>query len=235
MRDRRPRSSHQPGTARDATASPLAAGAHDRPAADAARTPGRHRSSPRLVPFAAIVLALGAQATAASAQLAQRDRQSLEAIAALEAYAAQKSGDFATARARWEALAARGNTTAMINLANMLAQGQGGPADLVTALAWTRRAAEAGDARAQLDMGLACEAGSGVGRDLARAETWLERAAAQGLAEAQYALGALIASGRGAGPRATTEADRAAARAWLERAAAQGHAGARALLAALPG
>ena len=168
----------------------------------------------------------------AHAQSETRDRASSEAVEGLEAYAVYKMGQYDLARERWEALAAKGNTTAMINLANMLTQGQGVARDPVAARAWTRKAAEHGDARAALDLGLAYERGDGVARDLDQAAVWLGRAADKGNAEAQFSLGVLLATGHGRGSAAATPEQRRAATAWLARAAASGHAEASAMLAA---
>lgn len=137
---------------------------------------------------AAILLACGLAALPARAQM-ERDQSALTAVQNLEAYAVYKMGQYDLARQRWEALAAKGSTTAMINLANIHAQGQGVPRDPATALSWTRKAAELGDARAQYELGLAYRTGAGVAPDPAQAEAWLSRAADQRNAEARAALG----------------------------------------------
>lgn len=156
-----------------------------------------------------------------------------DAVANLEAYAAYKMGRFAEARERWEELAARGNTTAMINLANLYEQGQGVPVDAARAGAYTRDAAEAGDPRAQYQLAMAYERGAGVPHDLDAAAHWLERAARQGEVDAQFALGVLLATGQGAGSAAATPDEIAAARTWLDRADAAGHPEAADYLAGL--
>lgn len=93
------------------------------------------------------------------------DASVADAVANLNAYAAYKSGDYAQARKLWRALAARGNTTAMNNLANMFDQGQGTARNSEVSVRWLRKAAEAGDRIAQLNLGLAYEDGRGVTRD----------------------------------------------------------------------
>lgn len=182
----------------------------------------------------AVTVALGlALPLPALADLEGRDRQSAEAVGNLEAYAVYKMGQYDLARERWEALAAKGNTTAMINLSNMHAQGQGVPRDLAAARAWTRQAAERGDPRAQLELGLAHETGSGVERDLDQAAAWLGKAADRGNTDAQFALGVLLATGKGKGATAATADDRARAKDLLSKAAAAGHPDAAAMLGAL--
>lgn len=162
---------------------------------------------------------------------APRDAASSQAVAALEAYAAYKMGDYDGARARWEALAAAGNTTAMVNLANLFEQGQGAEADRAAALAWTRRAAEAGDARAMVSFGLAHEGGTGLARDIGEAERWFRRAAALGDVDGHFNLGVLLLTNRGAGIATTSAEQRAEAAGHLAAAADRGHAEARAMLA----
>lgn len=83
-----------------------------------------------------------------AAQQEGRDSAAIEAVEALEAYAVYKMGMYDLARQRWEALAAKNNPTAMVNLAAMASQGQGGPRDEASAESWLRKAAALGDARA---------------------------------------------------------------------------------------
>lgn len=172
---------------------------------------------------------------AAAGCTAPRADPGADAVENLEAYAAYKMGRYHEARERWEALAARGNTTALINLANLYEQGQGVRVDLHRASDYTRAAAEAGDSRAQYQLGMAYERGVGVERDLAEAARWLGQAAAQDDVDAQFALGVLLATGLGAGPRHATATQVGAARDWLTRAEAAGHREAAAYLLALPG
>lgn len=173
-------------------------------------------------------------ASPACAQSGERDRQSAEAVGNLEAYAVYKMGQYPEALARWTALAEAGNTTAMINLANMHQQGQGVPKDAGVALGWTRKAAERGDARAEYDMGMAHERGVVIARDAAEAERWFRRAAARDHADAQFALAVMLATNRGAGVATTTAQQRAEAKVWLTKSAAGGNGEAAALLRALP-
>ncbi|MBP2316412.1 tetratricopeptide repeat protein [Azospirillum soli] len=141
----------------------------------------------RVASAAIFLVALGL-AGPVRADLQGRDEASTQAVESLEAYAAYKMGQYDLARERWEALAAKGNTTAMINLANLHAQGQGVPRNPAMARSWTRKAAELDDARAQFELGLAYERGDGVDRDLDEAARWLGRAAEQGNGEAAARL-----------------------------------------------
>lgn len=84
----------------------------------------------------------------AAAQQEGRDSAATQAVEALEAYAVYKMGMYDLARQKWEALAAKGNATAMVNLAAMSAQGQGAPRDDAEARGWLSKAAALGDARA---------------------------------------------------------------------------------------
>lgn len=146
-----------------------------------------------------------------------------DAVVNLEAYAAYKAGDYETARLTWQQLAERGNTTALINLANMFEQGQGITADQRQAFNYVRRAAELGDSRAQHELGLAFEKGVRIERNIDQAATWLKRSAEQGNADGAFAYGILLATGAGRGLEAATPAERAEALAWLKAAKADGH------------
>lgn len=145
------------------------------------------------------------------------------AIERLDAYAAYKAGDHEKARKLWSALAERGDTTAMNNLANMFDQGQGSKEDPATAAHWLRKAARQGDRMAQLNLGLAYEMGRGVPRDNHEAAYWFRQAAEQGVPEAQFNLGVMLATAYGKGGQASSAADRQAATQWLSKAAAGGH------------
>lgn len=104
------------------------------------------------VPTRLVLMLIGlltaAAAYPAAAQQEGRDNAAIQAVEALEAYAVYKMGMYDAARQRWEALAAKGNATAMVNLAAMADQGQGGPRDEAAAEMWLRKAADLGDARA---------------------------------------------------------------------------------------
>lgn len=108
-------------------------------------------ASPMLVPTRLVLMLIGlltGAAPPAAAQQEGRDNAAVQAVEALEAYAVYKMGMYDLARQRWEALAAKGNATAMVNLAAMASQGQGGWRDEAAAETWLRKAADLGDARA---------------------------------------------------------------------------------------
>lgn len=153
-----------------------------------------------------------------------------DAVTSLKAYAAYKAGDYAQAYDIWLPLAEAGNTTAIINIANMYEQGQGREVDLAKSVEWLRRGAELGDTRAQLYLGLAYEKGRGAERDNRQAARWFRAAAEQGDKDAQFNLGVMLATAYGAGPEKATAEQTAEARRWLEAAAAGGHSDARAFL-----
>jgi len=146
-----------------------------------------------------------------------------EAVTNLKAYAAYKMGQFDEAREIWEKLAEKGNTTALINLANMFQQAQGVDENQQLALGYVRKAAEIGDSRAQYELGMAYERGVLVERDLSQAATWFEKSAQQGDIDGQFALGVVNATAFGKGLKEITPEQRQQAITWLERANAQGH------------
>lgn len=173
-----------------------------------------------LAPAGLLLLALVAVSSvfAPSSALAEA-----EAVRSLKAYAAYKAGSYQEAYDIWLPLAEAGNTTAILNIANMYEQGQGRPADLERAAEWLRRGADLGDSRAQLYLGLAYEKGRGVARDNRTAARWFRAAAEQGDRDAQFNLGVMLATAYGAGPEHAGDAEITEARRWLEEAAAGGH------------
>lgn len=162
-----------------------------------------------------------------------RDQTSVQAVESLNAYAAYKLGDYETAREAWLDLAARDNTSAMLNLANLYAQGQGVEADPAEAIQWLEKAAALGDSRAQFELGMAHENGIGVERDPRAAADWFREAAEQGDKEAQFNLAVMLATAYGAGLNESSPEQRTEATAWLKKAAAGGHPDAPAFLATL--
>lgn len=157
------------------------------------------------------------------AQDTGRDKASVEAVGNLEAYAAYKMGQYDRAREMWLALAGNGNTTAMLNLANLYEQGQGVPRDQALALGWTRKAAERGDPRAQMELGQAYEDGAGVPRDNAEAARWFRAAAEQGDGDAAFNLGVMLATNYGQGVGTASPEQRKEAADWLAKAAQAGN------------
>ena len=171
-----------------------------------------------------LLVALGALCVAFVQPAASEDRDTAaEAVINLEAYAAYKMGDYDTARVIWEKLAEKGNTTALINLANLFQQAQGVDENQKKALVYVKKAAGLGDSRAQYELGMAYERGNVIERNLQQAAFWFEKAAQQGDVDAQFALGVMNATAFGQGPKVATEAQREQAVAWLGKASAQGH------------
>ncbi|GAB6842878.1 hypothetical protein HNR00_004905 [Methylorubrum rhodinum] len=172
--------------------------------------------------FLAIAVALVSSSVGAQMPSSEGADGSADAVTNLKAYAEYKMGHYDTAKEIWEGLAAKGNTTALINLSNMFTQGNGVSADEKKAFSYTQQAAKLGDARAQHDVGLAYEKGSLVDRDIDKAAEWLRKSAEQDYADGQFAYGVLLATGRGKGLNSVSEADRAEAIAWLRKAQAHG-------------
>lgn len=148
---------------------------------------------------------------------------SADAVSSLHAYAKFKAGDYEAARVIWQRLADKGNTTALINLANLLQQGLGSEKNPQQALRLIRQAAERGDARAQYELGIEYEKGRLVERDLQQAANWLLRSAEQDNADGQYAYAILLATAFGKGLEQTTRQQREQALEWLQKSRANGH------------
>ena len=153
---------------------------------------------------------------------AERDNAA-EAVTNLEAYAEYKMGNYDKAREIWEGLAAKGNTTALINLANLFQQGQGVSEDQKKGMGFIEKAAELGDARAQYELGMAYEKGGAVNRDIEKAASWLKKSAEQNYSGGQFAYGVMFAAGRGKGIDNATAADIKEALEWLNKAKARGN------------
>ena len=120
------------------------------------------------------------------------DEAAREAVAALEAYAVYKMGNYAEAHRRFLELARQDNIQGMLNVANMLQAGLGVERDQAAALVWYRRAAERGSAIGMFYTAEAYLRGYGTRADPLLAREWLERAAAAGSSEAQLELGKLL-------------------------------------------
>lgn len=160
---------------------------------------------------------------------------SVGAVTNLKAYTAYKAGDYDKARTIWEGLAAKGNTTALINLANMFQQGQGVGEDQKRALALVTQAAELGDKRAQYELGTAYESGAVLDRDIDKAAYWLKQSAENGSPDGQFAYAIMLATARGAGLDRSTPAARRQALGWLLKAKENGHLEAGDYIATLTG
>ncbi|MEM1044684.1 MAG: tetratricopeptide repeat protein [Pseudomonadota bacterium] len=179
-----------------------------------------NRRKTRLLCVFVIVLAAGLSLRPVPAQASDGSRG---AVTNLKAYAAYKAGDYDKARTIWEGLAAKGNTTALINLANMFQQGQGVGEDQQRALALVTQAAELGDKRAQYELGTAYESGTVLERDIDKAAYWLKQSAENGSPDGQFAYGIMLATARGAGLDRSTPAARKEALGWLTKAKDNGH------------
>ena len=118
-------------------------------------------------------------------------------IKCLYGYAADKTGDHASAVAIFEDCIRRWNDVySMIWLAQLYETGIGVPRDLEQATALMRRGAHTNDdaayARlARYHYGVALAEGRGTPQDIAQAKTWLRRAAQEGVPEAADYLGRL--------------------------------------------
>ena len=139
--------------------------------------------------------------------------------------------DFATARKWYEAAAAQGNVSAMVNLGQLHYLGHGTPQNYARAAEWFAKAAEKGHPRAINNLGMAYLDGMGVEMDRKKAGQYFIRAAKLGNAHAQYNLATLYVQH----PDVLTAADRtktdALALQWFRKSAANGHPAAMEYLA----
>jgi len=172
--------------------------------------------------LAAAVAILTVGGLSHSAESKERD-MAKEAVINLKAYAEYKLGHYDKAKEIWEGLAAKGNTTALINLANMFQQGQGVTEDQKEAMGYVERAANLGDARAQYELGMAHEKGIVRERDIEKAAAWLKKSAEQDDSDGQFAYGVMLATAKGKGLDKATPAQRAEAITWLKKAKANGN------------
>jgi len=118
--------------------------------------------------------------------------------------------------AAYRKAAEKGSTAAMVELAILLATGNGVAKNADEARKLLTRAAQSGNPAAAVKL-TALATGDAGASDPAQARALLAQAAEANSAEAQFQLAMMMAEGVG-GPK-----DEVAARAWLERAAAQGH------------
>lgn len=158
-----------------------------------------------------------------SVSIGLADDNAAQAVTGLKAYAAFKTGDYDKARQIWQDLAARGNTTAMINLANLFQQGKGVTADQKEAFEYIKQAAELGDPRAQYELGVEFEKGILIPRDIDKATSWLLKSAEQGDTDGQFAYAVMLATSYGKGQEYSSKRERADALGWFEKARQGGH------------
>jgi len=95
------------------------------------------------------------------------------------------------------ALAGKGNTDALLKVAQMYYSGKGVSKDYEKACALWRRAAEQGNASAQCSLANMYYKGHGVARDYKKAFEWDSKAAMQGNVDAQCQLGVIYVRGDG--------------------------------------
>ncbi len=110
----------------------------------------------------------------------------------------------------------RGNTEALIRLADAYRQGRGTPPDPVWAVVLYRMAADWGDPRGQFSLAVSCERGIGTETDMAEAIRRYEQAAMAGYAPAQNNLGGCYEYGIGVARNMLTAVE------WYVRAAEAG-------------
>lgn len=134
------------------------------------------------------------------------------------AYKALNDGDYESARALADPLAAKGDPAANHLLGYLYEKGLGVRADIGAALRHYGDAAIAGNADAQVALGLLAFDGGGVYPDYERAAGWFRLAAAQGDPRAQVRLGIMHAEGAGLARNAVAAAD------YFTKAAAKGDA-----------
>src|ERR1043166_1477701 len=138
---------------------------------------------------------------------------------------AMQKGDYRTALAELDPLAAKGDSNAQFMLGMLYDAGHGVPQDQARAAALYRKAAEQKHVPAQLFLGILYYSGQGVKQDPAEAARWFRGAAEGGNDEAEFYLGSLYATGAG------VERDDSAAIVWFGKAAAQRHTRAMGMLA----
>ena len=151
-----------------------------------------------------------------------RDKNSVQAVQSLQAYAKYKMAQYDEARKIWLDLASKGNSSAFINLANLYEQGQGVERDLTQAFYWLQKAADSNDVRGLFQLAMAYEKGAGVERNLPQASYWLEQAAQQGDETAQFNLGVMLMTNYGKGLDTGSHEQRQQARKWLSLAEKNG-------------
>jgi len=152
--------------------------------------------------------------------------------AGVDPFDAYRRGEFASARAVWDAAAAAGDPSARFMLGYLAEAGLGAPWSARTAAGWYRAAADVGHAEAMWRLARLYEVGLGVGPDTLEARRWYRSAAQAGHAEAAFSWGRVVlqdagvALGAGAAPQvaaataaeAATAFERAVELGWHEAA-----------------
>lgn len=206
------------------------------------RAQGEGKSDPVAQLYLAMVIGLGPDSEASSAEVDALLDSALQALRpaaergdALAQYAlgmAHDGGwgmpkDEAAAVVLYEKAARQGLAAAQFQLGLAFSEGRGVTANLGEAVAWYRKGAEQGEPMSQNNLGRSLFEGRGVEQDKAQALLWYRRSAALGNAVAQNNLGMSYYHGDG------TAQDHATAFRWFHRAAEQGYSTAQANLAAM--
>ena len=152
--------------------------------------------------------------------------------AGVDPFDAYRRGEFAAARAAWDAEAAAGDPSARFMLGYLAEAGLGAPWSARAAAGWYRAAADVGHAEAMWRLARLYEVGLGVAPDTLEARRWYRSAAQAGHAEAAFAWGRIVlhdagvALGAGTAPQvavataaeAATAFERATELGWHEAA-----------------
>ncbi len=110
---------------------------------------------------------------------------------------AYRSGDYATARAKWLPLANSGHTRAMNNMGLIFKKGLGAPKDLEKAYGYFLRSSQQGFSLAQFNLARMYQQGLGTKRNPEKAVDWMRQAADNKYARAQLVLGSWYEKGFG--------------------------------------
>jgi len=110
---------------------------------------------------------------------------------------AYKKGDYVSALAKFEEVAAKGDHRAMYALGSMYAGGNGVKQDYRQAFKWFSSAAKYGRPDAQYKLGLMYELGVGVKQDYRRAARYYQEVSRKGYAHGQFRFGQLYLQGKG--------------------------------------
>jgi len=102
---------------------------------------------------------------------------------------AYRSGDYATARAKWLPLANSGHTRAMNNMGLIYKKGLGSPKNLTKSFGFFRRSAQQGFSLAQYNLAGMFEKGLGTKKSPAKAIEWLRKSADNKYSRAQLKMG----------------------------------------------
>jgi TPR repeat protein len=120
-----------------------------------------------------------------------------------------------------QAHAARGNSSALLELGERMLQGRGMAADSTEGLKLMHKSADAGYSQAWYDLGVVYANAMGVTIDMTRAMVYFHKGASAGNADCQCSLGLMYQAGERI--PGGVKADPAEARKWYRLAADQGH------------